>query len=718
MRKTRRQVVVDSVQGALSVAVLSQVSHLTQACASRAESSGNDELIGLYLRVSPQNTFQLTFDKVEMGQGVMTGQATIFGEEADIDPGLLRLVPAAADTRFGNLQMTAGSSSTPSRYEPLRKLGAAYRLAVLHAASKAWSVPVESLETHNGSVLHQKSGKKSPYAAFNSQLSEDDFESDPPLKNPQQFKYIGKFSRSLDAADKSTGTAAYGMDLPFENLVVAAVVHCPVFGGKIKAHNEKLQEHPLVLKTFVVSAGLAIVCKRYHHILRVRQDITAEDIAWEIPQDLKFSSEQRFSQYEEKISKRKLSTEDQKGVKHVEGLFKLPYLAHAPMEPQNCVAWKKGNTMEIWAPTQSPTLVRNQAALLSGFAREDIAVHTAKYMGGGFGRQSGVSSQNCIEIALKLDTPVQLIWSREDDMRHSPLRPMAVCYMEARVGKEEEEIRYETASESILRDSVEESFVSVAPEWMPEFMAKGAQGAITGTLGLFGINPIMKEGVNQPYDLDVDTDTHEMKSAVPVFFWRSVGHSINGFVMESFVDQLAEAKKQDPVAFRLELLKKDKRAHAVLELCAQKARWGDRSQGTHKGVAYHKSFGTHVAEIAEIEIKDKSFKVTKVTAVVDCGTVVNPHIVEAQVRSAIVFGLSAALFGEITFKDGQIQQHNFHSYRMVTLGNAPQIDVHIVTSTEPPSGIGEPGLPPIAPAVANALFQATGKRIQQLPLRL
>lgn len=687
---------------------------------SSGSSLDSDTYSSLYLEVKADNTFYLTFDKCEMGQGIITGQATMFGEEADISPASFVMRSAPADERFGTIlghMVTGGSTSITTGFDSFRKIGAAYRHGVLTAAAGRWQVDMKELETDNGFVLHPKSQRKAPYASFNQDLAGIEVPEDIPLKEKSQWKYIGKFNDSIDAKDKVTGTPEYGVDFSLEGMKTAIVVRSPAFKGKLKSFDrERISKLGDVVDMIEISSGLAIVCDSYWRCLKIKNALQADMFTWDNSNASLHNTPELRKQYQ---TASKLDKEDvAEGQKLVQGEYILPYLNHAPMEPQNAVGWKQKDRLEFWLPTQAPTFIKAYSEKVSDFDEEQIFVHNSKYLGGGFGRRAHMDyGIEIIELTLAVDYPVKLMWSREDDVQHSPLRPMSVHNLQAVVDPEKKDApvlkwQHRVAAESIMQELSEEVMPLMMPKWI--------SSSIGGILSLTGVNPFAVEGAKQPYDLPYDVDSVEQESSAPVTFWRSVGNSHNGFVVESFVDEVAHSLGADPYQFRLQHLKNDPRAAAVVEKAAELSSWKSYPKSGKKalGFAYHFSFNTHCAEIAEVEVVNGAIRIHKVYAVVDCGVVINPDIVKKQVESGIIYGLSAALHGKIEFKDGAITQSNFHDYPMLRLQETPEIVVHLMESGEHPTGIGEPGFPPIAAAVGNGLFKLTGKRLRDLPFNL
>lgn len=676
-----------------------------------------------YLRVTPDGRYILIFDKAEMGQGVITGQATLFGEEADISPTRFETESAPVADVYGTLgpaQVTGGSTSTVDRWLVLRQAGAAYRQAVLKAAASHWGVAAASLSTDDAFVIHPKTSERLSYASLNGRIGSIEMDESPPLKADSQFKYIGKFSATLGAEDKATGRALYGIDFDMEGLRVAVIVRPPVFGATLAGIDEvALRKLPYVRDVKRLASGVALVCDRFWQCLQARQAVTDAMVRWTTAPEQRIDTPKLFEQYAAKLDPSPVA---EPGAKVVSATFRLPFLTHAPLEPQNCAAWRQKDRFQVWAPTQSPTHIRNVAADVSGLSRDRVEVHTSKYLGGGFGRRGANDfAVETIELANQVDYPVKVMWTREDDMQSSPMRPMAVHQIDATMADGKVKgWRHQIVCQAIASDILPPFVGAVLPVWMPKFVRSRVASSLDGIANAFDVMFMEREGAEPTYDVPSEIIAHQQTLDVPTLYWRSVGHSINGFVLESFVDILAAELGKDPVALRLDLLHKSPEARRVVELARDMAGWptakplGNRALG----FAYHKSFGTHAAQVADVEVDGTTIKVHRVFCAVDCGTVVNPGIVAAQVRSAVVFGLTAALYGKITLKDGIVEQTNFDTYRLLSATESPEIIVRTVDSTAKPSGIGEPGVPPLAAAVGNAIFKITGRRLTSLPFDL
>ncbi|MBQ49276.1 MAG: hypothetical protein CMP10_18000, partial [Zetaproteobacteria bacterium] len=526
----------------------------------------------IYLEVTTDNLFYLTFDRSEMGQGIITGQATIFGEEADINPSRFIMRPADADTRFG-VQITGGSNSTKKGWPVWRKAAATYRHALIRLAAKTWEVPVSEITTLDGVLYHHKTNQKMPYSKLNQLVAGSTLVQEPKFKKPVEYRYIGKFDQSVDARDKATGSTDFGIDLELPEMRTAVVIRPAVFGAKLRSADLlAIKALPDVEEAFVIDSGVAIICRKYWQCLAVRPKLTDQMIKWE-EQELKISSQDLYSDYKDELDQNPPSVRS--GQKIVSAEYVLPYLAHAPLEPQNCTAWfKSSDCLEIWAPTQAPTFVRRYAAAVSGLDRSQIIVHVSKYLGGGFGRRGSLDfTAEAIQIALKVRYPVKVLWSREDDMQHSPLRPMSVHRFDAVVDGKIVSWRHQIVGQSIVQELITEYAGFIGPAWLPSWMGRFLGRGATNLMEWLNFAPLLKEGGVQAYDIDVDFKVIDKKLPIPVSFWRSVGNSHNGFTVEGFLDEICHALHRDPVDFRIELLSKNKRAQNVVKAVAKASSW-------------------------------------------------------------------------------------------------------------------------------------------------
>lgn len=679
-----------------------------------------------------QGEYVFTMDKAEMGQGVITGQLTLICEELDINPSKVKVITAPVSDIYGTLgglQITGGSTSTVDRWIVLRQAGANIRGAILKAASKKWTDSIENLRTDDGFVI-SSSGNRISYNELSQDISLEGLE-DQNLKNTNEFKYIGKPTVKADAVEKSMGTAEFGMDFEMEGLLTAIVVRSPVFGGKIKSFDKSSAEKQKgIIKIIEISSGIAIIGEKYWQVSKARQSLKVQ---WENGPNEKISSKTIQKEYKKILANssgneihstgdlnKAFEEADEKDILEVE--YDLPYLAHATMEPMNAVAHVSEDRVDIWVATQSPTGVQNGAADLLNISRDKIFVHSTKFLGGGFGRRSTNDYPlEAVELSKAIGKPVKTIWSREDDMKHSPMRPINSHYIRGLV-KDKNILAWDhrIACESIMQSAMTYMLPQMLPGWIPTSVRNGLGNMAGGIMNKMGFHLTTGEGAKLDYDIPHQKlQVEDSDLTIPIHFWRSVGHSYNGFVVESFIDEMAHKSDKDSFKFRQKLLAKNPRALNVLNKVAEISQWSQpTSNNTFKGIAYQFSFNTYVAEVVEIEIVDNNIRLKKVYCAVDCGLAINPDIVIDQMKSGIIYGLSAALYGKIELENGAIKQSNFHDYPVMRINETPEIIVSIIPSAESPSGVGEPGLPPIAAALGNALFAATGKRQRSLPFTI
>jgi isoquinoline 1-oxidoreductase beta subunit len=683
-----------------------------------------------FLRLAPDGAVTIVIGRSEMGQGPTTGLAMILADELDCDWARVSFEQAPAAKAYTNQllqsQSTGGSTSIRNGWLPMRQAGATARAMLVSAAASRWGVPAGSCRTEAGVVRHEASGQSLDYGALATNAAALPVPKDVPLKDPKDFRIIGQRLDRLDTDAKVRGTATFGIDVRVPGMVYSSVERCPVFGGRVGSVGGEAAALavPGVLNVVRLKDRVAVVAEHYWQAVKGRR---ALKITWDEGRGAATSSAGIAAELQALLASDTARVARQVGnadsvlagaSTRIEAAYEAPYLAHATMEPQNCTAWVHDGKVEVWAPTQfqmGPGYInkggaRGVAADAAGVSTADVTIHTT-FLGGGFGRRLEVDYvTEAVLVAKELGRPVQVIWSREDDTQHDFYRPATAHALSAVLGKDGMPLawRQRIATQSIIRNWI--------PGWMPDF-AMSLAGALD-----HGVDPSAVEGsADLPYAVpNLLVDWRELASPVPVGFWRSVGHSQNSFVTESFVDELAHAAGRDPVAYRRALLQHQPGVLAVLELAAEQAGWGTPPpEGRARGVAVVRSFGSIVAEVAEVSVSAAGhIQVHRVTCAVDCGTPINPELIEAQMQGGIVFGLTAALYGEITLDKGRVLQHNFYDYEMVRMPAAPVVEVHIVPSTEPPGGVGEPGVPPIAPAVANAVFALTGQRIRKLPLRL
>ncbi|HEY4998651.1 MAG TPA: xanthine dehydrogenase family protein molybdopterin-binding subunit, partial [Usitatibacter sp.] len=632
----------------------------------------------------------------------------ILCEELECDWTKVRyeLAPAApeyAHTAFG-MQMTGGSSSVWNSYDQLRTVGAQARAMLVQAAANQWKAKPADLRTEKGFVIGP-GGKRLSYGQLADAAGRLPVPDKVVFKDPKAFTIIGRPTRRIDSLEKVEGKAKFGLDVQRKNLHTALVLHPPVFGALVKKLDaEKVKSVPGVTHVVELSSGVAVVAQNFWAAKKGRD---ALEVEWDLGPNAKLSTADLKAQFAAtaktpgKVARKADNAEAMKGAaKTLVAEYSVPFLAHAPMEPLNCTVEVRSDGAEIWVGSQFQSVDQAAAAKVLGMKPEQVRLNTM-LAGGGFGRRANPVSDYVIEaceVAKKAKVPVKVVWTREDDIRGGFYRPMYAHRVEAGVDAQGQVVAW---NHTIVGPSI----VGGTP--FEAMMVKD------------GIDPTSTEGVaDTPYDLpNLSVMLHTVNPGVPVLWWRSVGNSHTAFVMETMIDELAAGANQDPVAYRRALLGKHPNVARVLDLAASKAGWGSPlPKGLARGIAVHQSFGSICAHVAEVSLNGNEIRVHKVTAAFDCGLVVNPMTVEAQLQSAIAFGLSAALFGEITFKDGRVEQSNFHDYRVLRMNEMPLVEVHLVPGGERPTGVGEPGTPPVAPAVANALFALTGKRARSLPL--
>ena len=670
-----------------------------------------------WIRIGADESVVLYMSQAEMGQGIRTGLAQVLAEELEADWNRIRLenAPVAAPyqitIRGFSGQFTAASSSMTLLYEPLRNAGAGAREMLTEAAARDWQVPAAECVARNGFISHKASGRKLSYGKLAAAASTLPIPGNPKLKSRGEFRYIGKPLRRLDTPSKTNGSAMFGIDVRVPDMLHAAIRHCPVFGGKITGYNEQLvKSMPGVRAVVPTQDALIVVAENYWQARAAAQALElnvdpgpaggmSSDTLWAALRGGLDTGAPLVARADGDVA-RALSG----AVRTIEAEYMVPYLAHAAIEPVNCTADVRSDGCTIWAPTQGPARVKATLANMLKLPPEAIKVNVT-YLGGGFGRKG--QPDFVIEAALAsraVGRPVKLVWSREEDMRQDYYRPGFVGRYRAGLD----------ASGNLVAMSARIAAQSLLAQLNPRWLRKDRldETTVEGTADLpYAIPNFLVEGVN-------------VEGPVRLGWLRSIGHGPNAFMVESFIDEVAHAAGSDPYQFRRVLLKNDKRALAVLDAAAKAARWGRKMPpGRALGIAYHTYTGraeiyhTRSAQVAEVSVAaDGKLRVHSIYAAVDCGTVVNPRLVEAQVQGSIGWGLSAALKGKITFAGGQVQQSNFHDYPLLTLAEMPKIDVQLIDGGGPPAGMGEGTVPPTAPAVANAIFAATGKRLRSSPL--
>ena len=663
-----------------------------------------------FIRIAADDSVTLIVNKSEMGQGVYTSLPMLINEELDAPWERIRVeaAPVAAvynHTQYG-IQLTGGSTSVASSWEQLRRVGASARILLVQAAAQRWGMPASACKAENGRIFHPDGRTSLSYGEVAEEAGTLPLPAEVPLKDPKHFKWIGKSLKRLDTPEKISGKAVFGIDVRLPDMVTVLVARSPVFGGKLKRFDAtEALKVPGVVGVYQVPTGVAVAATGFWPAKTGRDLLQVE---WDEGEGASLSTAKLREEYfalartPGAVARRDgdVAAGLKAAVQQVRAEYEVPYLAHAPMEPLNVTVDLRPDHCTIWTGTQSQTLDRMAAAAEAGLQPEEVEIHTT-YLGGGFGRRANPHADfvtEAVQVAKAVGRPVQVIWTREDDMRGGYYRPMWVDVVEAGIGKGGKPVAWK---HTLVGQSIMEGT------------------AMAGAMIKDGVDASSVEGAaNLPYPIpNIQVELHSPKNAVPVQWWRSVGHSHTAFVVETMIDELAYLARQDPVKFRLNLLPRASRHRAVLQLAAQKAGWGKvkPAPGHAFGVAVHESFGSVVAEVAEVSLEGGQVRVHRVVAAVDCGRVINPDGVVQQIEGGIVYGLAAALHGEITLEDGRPVQSNFHDYPILRHSEMPRVEVHLMPSEAPPSGVGEPGTPPIAPAVANALFALTGKRVRRLP---
>jgi len=676
----------------------------------RAQAARVDDFApSAFVRIGRDGSVILTMPQVEMGQGVYTAQAMLVAEELDVDLARVRVEHAPADDRlFTNplvgFQNTGGSTSVRAFFTPLREAGATARTMLIRAAAEQWRVPPTTCATENGAVIHAPTGRRLGYGDLVDRAAALPVPQQVALRSRGQFKLIGTPAKRVDSAIKVNGEAVFGIDVRLPGMRIATVAACPVFGGRLRSVDDgKALAVRGVRQVVRLEDAVAVVAD---HMGAARKGLEALAIEWDEGPNAQLSTADLVRQLEQAAEGQGVVAAQigdeavalQSAAKRVDATYRMPLLAHATMEPLNCTVHVRADGCELWTGSQSLSRARAAAAEVAGLPLEKVVVHN-HFLGGGFGRRLEADYvTQAVRIAKQVDGPVKVVWTREEDIQHDIYRPIYLDRLTAGLDAAGMPVSF--------RHRVVGS--SIVARWVPEYFLDDLDfDAVDGAAG--------------PYDfanLHVDWIRAEPPTGLTTGWWRGVGVTHNAFVVEGFVDELAVAAGKDPVEYRRALLTKAPRALAVLDLAAEKAGWNEPlPAGRGRGVAVIFGFETYVAQVAEVSVaEDGSVRVERVVCAVDCGTVVNPDTVAAQMQGGIIYGLTAALHGEITLKDGRVEQSNFDTYRILRIDEVPAIEVHIVQSAEAPGGIGEPGTATIAPAVVNAVHAATGKRLRLLPI--
>jgi len=681
-----------------------------------------------FIRIDRDGRVTLIMHKVEMGQGTYTSMPMLLAEELEVELSQVRLEHAPpndalyAEPLFG-VQETGGSTSVRGNWEPLRRAGAGARALLVAAAAQTWNVDTSSCHATGGVVIHGPTGRTLAYGALVDRAATLSLPGDVPLKHPKDWKLIGTPAKRLDSPDKVNGKAQYGIDVRLPGLKVATVAVCPVFGGKLASVDDsRAKAIPGVHQVVRLADAVAVVAE---HMWAAQQGVAALDIRWDEGPNAQLTTADIVRQLDAASQKPGVVARKDGDVaqamagaaRKIEAIYQVPFLAHATMEPVNCTVHVRPDGCDVWVGTQVPTFAQTAAAKVTGLPKDSVLVHN-HLLGGGFGRRLEVDFiVRAVEIAKQVAGPVKVVWTREADIQHDMYRPYYYDRIAAGLDERGTPIAWShrVTGSSIMARVTSELF----PKTLRVMRAAGWHQLVAMVKGL-DVDAV--EGAAEPPyalpNIRVEYVRQEPPS-IPTAFWRGVGPTHNIFVVESFIDELAAATQHDPFQYRRALLDQSPRAKGVLELAALQAGWGRAlAPGSGRGISLLHAFGSYIAQVAEVSVsKQGDVRVGRVVCAVDCGTIVNPDTVKAQMESGIIFGISAALWGEITLKNGRVEQHNFNDYRVLRLPEAPVIEVHLVQSTAAPGGVGEPGTSAVMPAVANAIFAATGKRIRKLPVK-
>lgn len=700
--------------------------------------TGYDEKSGdwkpdAWLELTTDDKVYFTLARVEMGQGTYTGLTTLIAEELEVAPAAIqpRFAPVAPEYRnpLYKLQLTGGSTSMATSWQPLRIAGASARIMLIRAAASVWDVGPEDCRAADGRVVHPNGNESLPYGRLVELAAKQKVPGDPVLKPREEWKYIGRNRGRLDAEAKSTGAPIYGIDVELDGMVYAVVTRPPRYGARLRSFDDsEARKLPGVLDVFEIERGVAVVADKYWRARKAQDVLTIE---WDNSDALSLSNDQVFSSYHKAADEDPGESERSEGdygdavesaERLVDASYEQPYLAHATLEPMNATAWYRNNGIEVWAPTQAPDLGRIAAARVTDLSPDDVTIHTT-FLGGGFGRRlTNDYIEEASAVAFRVGKPVKLIWSREEDTRHDLYRPAMLHRMQASVsGDQVTGWHHQIVGPQILDWYVRNAAPAQYP-WAPKFLYNtlGRVGLMAEGIATPKDHSAIEGAIEYPYRVpNLDIRHTHTDPGVPVSWWRSVGFSHNGFAVETFMDELANELGQDPYQFRRSLIGHEPRHLEVLDRAVRLAQWDEEAapEGRARGIALFRSFGTYVAQVVEASVEAGEIRVHKVVCAVDCGQVVNPDIVRDQIEGGVIFGLTAALYGDITFRDGQVQQSNFHDYPLMRHDQRPEVVVDIVDSEAAPTGVGEPGVPPVIPALGNALFALTGKRQRRLPLK-
>jgi isoquinoline 1-oxidoreductase subunit beta len=661
----------------------------------------------VWVKVGADDSVTIMLSQLEMGQGVMTSMPMLVAEELDVDWSKIKTEWTPADAKYGNpnfggAQLTAGSNSVRGMWKILRESGAAARAMLVTSAAQTWSVPENTCTTDKGEVVHKASGRHVRYGALVDKASALPVPKNVALKDPKDFRLLGQSLPRLDIPEKVNGKAGFGIDVKRPGLLTARVVRCPVFGGKVASFNaDKAKAVPGVQHVVQISTGIAVVADNYWAASKGAQ---ALEVKWDEGTLATLNSADIMKKYVAlaeqtgKVARNEGDTAAAlKSASAFERTFQVPFLAHACMEPMNCTADVRPDRCDVWVPTQGQTSAQAAAVAASGLPAKAVNIYTT-YLGGGFGRRGEADFvTDAVETSKAIGKPVKVVWTREDDIQHDYYRPVTYVRMWGSLDAQGKPVAF-------MQRMVQQSLMKRL-----------------GNLPANGVDFISMDGAaNLPYAIpNIRIEYTESDPGIPYGFWRSVGASVNGYVVEAFVDELATAAGKDPYQFRHDLLSKAPRHRAVLDLVAEKSGWGKPlPQGHGRGIAIMECFGSIVGQVAEVSVTNGAVRVHKVWCAVDTGWVINPDTIKAQMEGGTIYGLTAALKGEITIDQGRVMQHHFNDYPMMRHNEAPEVEVHIVPSVQAPGGIGEPSTAVAAGALVNAIAAVTGKRIYRLPIKV
>lgn len=680
--------------------------------------SATDFQPNAFIQVTPDNRVILQIHKQEMGQGIMTGLTTIVAEELYMSPESIEREFSGVHKDFINPQfgmmLTNASSSIITCYQPIREAAATVRMVLLKAAAKQLQVPVNSLRIEQAVIHHDASGRKVELGALVALAKTLPIPGKLEFTPASDYRYVGKVERRLESAEKVNGSVQYGIDLGPEDALVASVAYCPHFGGKLKRFDaSKAKKMKGVVDVVEIEHGVAVVATNYWY---AQQAEKALEIEWDPG---KFGNESSASIAAEQ-GKILDQGEADSAYPQADGAlvaeYTAPYMAYMTMEPLNATVWVQGDKADVWIGSQAPDVMGATAAQGAGIPIENVTVHST-YTGGGFGRKNNADPhvRDAAQLSRHTGKPVKVILSREKDVQNSWYRPAVTCRMYTEMdGENVNGWRYRLCTPSLVYNLLKTLRSIQFPHSLPESeLDKIASGAMADD----------HENIESALELNYNfgenkVDQHFRNGGVPVFFWRSVGNSFNGFFIESFVDEMAHKASMDPLAFRLKHLDPKSMAYNVVKLVGEKSNWGSNEPGRFKGIAFEYIKHAYVGMVAEVSVDDKQINVHKVVAVVDVGMRINPDIITTIIESCVTWGMSSSLHDAITIADGSVEQSNFHDFSVSRMDQAPIIEVHQVDSKRDPVGAGECAVGPVAPAIANAVFQATGKRLRSLPLKL